>query len=140
MIQQFLQFRAKSAFRRVFAVLALFSLNLAAMPCTMALELESPSSHCPSMSEQTMVHEDHHEAPVNIECLSLQADCCAGAQVTADNRGGAEKVQKDSSAIAVVAASWPSLDTAFARYHELIPPDPQASFPPLHVLNCVYLD
>lgn len=139
MIRQFLQFRAKSASRRAFAVLAVFSLNLAAMPCTMALELESQNNHCPPMSDQAMVHEGHHAVQTDVDCLSLQADCCAIAQVTADNRVSAEKVQKDSTAVVVITATWPSLDMPLVRYHELRPPDPKVSFPPLHVLNCVYL-
>jgi hypothetical protein len=121
-------------------VLAIFSLNLAAMPCSMALEAGAESGHCPPMAEQAMAHAGHQESQAKVDCLSLQSDCCSIIQATADNRGSADKLQKDACVVFPVAAPWPALQKVSVQNHELRPPDPEVCFPPLHVLNCVYLD
>ncbi|HNP64675.1 MAG TPA: hypothetical protein PKH39_12135 [Woeseiaceae bacterium] len=132
--------RSKPASRRLLAVLALFSLNLAAMPCTMALEAVSDSGHCPSMSEQVMTQADHHQPIVEKDCFSMQSDCCSAGGVALESRGGADKLQKDVQFAVSVSPPWPTLLAHPVPVDDLRPPDLKVSFPPLHVLNCVYLD
>ena len=140
MILRILRPRSKSASRRSLGVLAIFWLNLAVMPCAMAIEADTENEPCPMMSDQAMVQKGHHESQADADCLSMQSVCCSIVQATADNRSSAEKLQKDASPACSTPPAWPALQTTFVRQHDLRPPDPDLCFPPLHVLNCVYLD
>ena len=140
MNSRILSARSKSASRRLLAALALLSLNLAAMPCTMALEAAPDSGHCPSMSERVKTHEDHQQPVVEKDCISLQSDCCSVDGLALEARGGADKLQKDAQFLVSSSPSWPTLQARPFPVDELRPPDIKVSFPPLHVLNCVYLD
>lgn len=121
-------------------VLAIFWLNLVMMPCTMAIEADAENEHCPMMSEQAMAQEGQPESQADIDCLSMQPDCCSIISATADNRASAEKLQNDASVAISAPPAWPALQTRIICHHDVRPPDPEFCSPPLHVLNCVYLD
>ena len=132
--------RSTTVSRRLLAVLVLFSLNLAAMPCTMALEAVSDSGHCPPKSGHVMVDADHHQPAAQADCFSMQSDCCSVGGVALETRGGSDKLQKDVQFLVSSLPSWPTLQAHPVPIDDLRPPDVQVSFPPLHILNCVYLD
>ncbi len=139
MISRILPPRSKSVSRRMLGVLAIFCLSLAAMPCTMAIEADSESGPCPMMPDQAMTQDSHHASQADADCLSTQSDCCSIVQASRDNRGSADKLQKDTAPAFLTPPTWPTLQTAFVRYHDLEPPVPELCYPPLHVLKCVYL-
>ena len=131
---------SRSAARRMLGVLAIFWLNLAVMPCAMAIEADTKDEHCPQMSSQAMVHEggDQVSQP-EVDCLSMQADCCSFVQSSVDNRAGSDKFKKDTSAVLASPASWPNQQSLQVLQREHRPPDPVYRSPPLHVLHCAYL-
>lgn len=121
-------------------VLAIFWLNLAVMPCAMAIEADTRDEHCPQMSSQAIAHEDGHQvSQPEVNCLSMQADCCSFVQSTVDNRAGTDKFKKDTSAAISSLASWPNQQSSQVLQREHRPPDPGYRTPPLHILHCVYL-
>lgn len=87
-----------------------------------------------------MSHIDQQAADAEVDCFSMQSGCCSIAHATIDNRGSAEKCQKDASVVFVSTPAWPLLHVFAVSNHEPIPADPGTCHPPLHVLNCVYLD
>lgn len=140
MNSRILSTRSKTASRRLLAALALFSLNLAAIPCTMALEAAAPGTgHCPPQSAPVTTHADHHQMAVEEDCISLQSDCCSVDGVAVETRG-TDKLQKDGHFLVSDSPAWPTLQAHPVPVDEFRPPDITVSFPPLHVLNCVYLD
>lgn len=121
-------------------VLAIFWLNLAVMPCAMAIETDTRDEHCPQMSSQAMAHEGGHQvSQPEVDCLSMQADCCSIVQSSMENRTGTDKFKKDASAALSNPAPWPNLQTIPVQQPEFHPPDRRYRSPPLHVLHCVYL-
>ena len=144
MIQRKSRLAGHSAPRRALGVLVVFWLNLAAMPCTMALEAEAADSHCPPAAVEAASKHAHHDAQPAAEplpnCLTVQSDCCAIDDITIDSRATIEKTGGDVAIVVAPAPSWPSLAVMVFSSHEPRPPDPDGHFPPIHVLNCVYLD
>jgi len=122
------------------SVLVIFWLNLAVMPCTMALETIDTTPHCPPPAEQEMAHHGHQDTQAIPDCFIMQSDCCGLVNAALDTREGTEKRHDHASAAVSVTSAWPSLHILVAPQHEPRPPDPGTHYPPLHVLNCVYLD
>ena len=124
MIQAFVQNSSHPARRRVAAVLLAALLNLALLPCTMALEVDQDTHDC---------------CPPKI---SLDpSDCCEIDDAAVDVRGDSLEIERDTAielapapAYADLAASPPMFYRATAG-----PPRPVPDFVPLHKLNCVYL-
>ena len=124
MIHRFAQRWAHLGRRRVGALLLAVSLNLAIMPCTMALEAAEPAHDC---------------CPPEIQLEA--SDCCALDDVSVDARTGTVKPY-ESPDVAALPAIAPAhrLDPAFARCIPVAePPDPPGNAPPRHQLFCVYL-
>jgi hypothetical protein len=122
MIQHFGQRFAGRVTRKGGAVLLAFWLNLALLPCAMALE--APEN-------------DHDCCPPTIELQ--QTDCCELQAVAPEKRDG-KFASMDDLPIHSAVISWPLLRTTSASLHETRPPDPVNYSPPLHKLFCVYLD
>ena len=124
MICRFTEHWARLGRRRVGALLLAVSLNLAIMPCAMALvDAEQAHDCCPS--------------EIQLEV----SDCCALDDVSVDGRAGTVKTDKfpDLAALPATAVA-PDLDPAFARnVPNVEPPDSPGNSPPLHKLFCVYL-
>ena len=124
MISRLTQHWAHLGRRRVSALLLMVSLNLAILPCAMALEVAEPAHDC---------------CPPE---LQLEAsECCALDDVSVDARTGTVKPFKFPDLLALPATvAARGLDPAFARYVPVPePPDPPGNPPPLHKLFCVYL-
>jgi len=122
MIQQFGQASGGRVTRKGIAVMLLFWLNLAFLPCAMALDAPEKEHDC---------------CPPTVELQ--QIDCCELDAATADKRGGKFETHDDLLVIASVV-TWPSPRMANIAQHEARPPDPVIYSPPLHKLFCVYLD
>ena len=122
MIQQFRRRRDGRFSRKGFAVLLTFWLNLALLPCAMAIETAQNGHDC---------------CPPTVELQ--QIDCCELDAATADKRGGKFESYDDLVVITTVV-TWPSSHTADISLNEIRPPDPTDYSPPLHKLFCVYLD
>ena len=124
MIQVFAQNWTDPGRRRVSAFLLAICLNLAVVPCTMALEVEEPGHDC---------------CPPEIQLEA--AECCELDDVSVDARSGTLKVD-DSPDLEALPA--PAYSESFAavpvRYAASVdPPDPPADSPPLYELHCAYL-
>jgi hypothetical protein len=122
MIRQFGQGSGGRVTRKGIAVLLVFWLNLALLPCAMAIN--APET-------------DHDCCPPSIEFQP--SDCCELDAATADKRGGKFEAHDDLVVIST-GVNWPSLHKDSISRHEARPPDPAYSSPPLHKLFCVYLD
>jgi hypothetical protein len=124
MIQRFAGYWTALGQRRVGAFLLAVSLNLAIVPCTMALEV---------------VEQGHDCCPPK---LQLEAsECCEIDDVSVDARSGLfgpDDQPEPDSASSYTAAE--ALNNGFERYAVGVdPPDPPGTSPPLYKLNCVYL-
>ena len=124
MIQVFGQNSAQPVSRRAAALLLAVLLNLALIPCSMAIEV---------------VEEGHDCCPpeVNLEAL----DCCELDDVSVDSRGGS--LEHDLTPdLDVVPAGAPTDGTAVPIVRYLAnsdPPDPPGRRIALHKQHCVYL-
>lgn len=123
MIQAFASNRQGRGRRGVAALLLAVFLNLALVPCTMALEV---------------VEEGHDCCPpeLNLEAL----ECCELDDVSIDSRG-ASKCDADDADISLPSAPVGAslLATALCRV-ATDPPDPPDLSPDLNALFCVYLN
>ena len=108
--------------RRGITLLLAFWLNLALLPCAIAIEVSA---------------EEHDCCPQTIEMQ--QADCCELDAVLSDTRGD-NYDNLDDQFVASSDPAWPSLQAVDCSKHEIRPPDPGVHSPPLHKLFCVYLD
>jgi len=122
MIQRFRRQSNGLVPRKGITMLLAFWLNLALLPCAMALE--SPENK-------------HDCCPPTIELQ--QSDCCELEAAAIDNRDGKFEQQNDSIAVSIDTA-WQSLQTLGSPMRDARPPDPVDHSPALHKLFCVYLD
>ncbi len=102
------------------ALLAVW-LNLALLPCAMALET---------------VEEGHDCCPPTIELQAL--DCCEPGDVCVDSRSEYNQVDK-TALVAVQVAAPPTVALVRASHHDP-PPDPACTVTPIYLANCVFLD
>jgi hypothetical protein len=124
MIRRTAQIFALSASRRVYAVLLAVFLNLAVLPCAMALE---------------EIEERHDCCPPE---LDLQpSDCCDIDDLSLDSRGGKLKLNDSTDAeVFAAGAGAASIDLAPVRYLASVdPPDSPPDTQPRHKLFCIYL-
>ena len=121
MIQRFAKCFNVAPSRRGIAVLLAFWLNLALLPCAMALEVPDEGHDC---------------CPPTIEMQ--QVDCCDLDDVTLDKRDGKFE-GSDDVPVTMTDSAWPSLQTLSSNWQAVKPPDPGNHSPPLHELFCVYL-
>jgi hypothetical protein len=110
--------------RRVGAFLLAVCLNLALLPCAMALEVEEQGHDC---------------CPPEIQLEA--AECCQLDDVSVDARTGMLELFDSPDLVALPAPSfYQVLAAARTRYAASAqPPDPPDEFPPLYDLYCVYL-
>ena len=126
--------------RRGLAVLVALSLNLAAIPCSMAIEAGESNAHCPSVGAREAGHDDSRDVPMPPECIMMQSDCCKPGEVPPNKRRGVDKNPDQDLPVYVAAEPRPRLHAAVAVADDTGPPDPDYRRPPLHKLLCVYLD
>ena len=108
--------------RKGLAVLITFWLNLALLPCAMAIETAEDGHDC---------------CPPTVELQ--QIDCCELDSATVDKRGGKFE-SYDDQVVEATVAPWPQIYKADISENEMRPPDPADYSPPLHKIFCVYLD
>lgn len=127
--------------RRICAALAVVWLNLAVLPCAMALQSDADRPHCPPSEQLEMAsHHGEQESVVVPRCINMQADCCDIADVTIETRNEKTKSQLDDFAVLPPALTWQKFDVPTRVLRTVRPPDPGGETTPLHVLYCVYLD
>jgi hypothetical protein len=130
------------------SMLLIFCLNLAVLPCAMALGLDDHDcSHCPPADDHSMAGHHGHEAAHEPElresdCATLTASCCDVAASNVDTRTSQLKLKSQSSdqPIAGPASQVIVPGVAYAITVIADPPDPPGNSVPRHVLFCVYLD
>lgn len=123
MIHGFAQHFGFSAPRRVLAVLLAVFLNLALVPCTMALEV---------------VEKGHDCCPPELSLSSYE--CCAVDDVSVDRRDGSIDFDNADVEMAAIPEHQDVSTAASMRYIAAPdPPDPPERSLALHKLNCVYL-
>lgn len=121
MIQGFGRNRRGEGRRGVAALLLAVFLNLALVPCTMALEV---------------VEDGHDCCPPE---LKLEAsECCELDDVSLDVRG-AGKFDADDVAALWAPAPWAMAVRAWPQHAIADPPDPPDDNPDLNTLFCVFL-
>ena len=128
--------------RRVTAVLSLVLLNLAMLPCAMALEQEPIRPCCPPDHAQHVdSHHEHASDAKSTHCHSAAGDCCDIDEFSIDDRS--QKSGKDSAEQLLLVTA---MDTActILRSRSVVfptgPPDPPPGAQRLHAIYCVYLD
>ena len=136
----------------VLAVLLVFCLNLAILPCAMALGLDDHDCpHSPPADEHAMAgrhqghaagHHESRQPELRSDCVTSAASCCDAATPSVDSRASQLKLKKDGNDQPTVAtASQILLSTiTYAPAVFADPPDPPGASVPRHVLFCVYLD
>ena len=122
MIQLFGQSRDGQVTQKAVLLLLTFWLNLALLPCAMAIEAAQDGHDC---------------CPPTVELQ--QIDCCELDSATSDKRGGKFESYDDLFVVSTVVP-WPPLYRADISENEMRPPDPANYSPPLHKIFCVYLD
>ncbi len=140
----------KTLFRRFFparprgvtALVSLIWLNLAMLPCAMALQQEEICPDCPTGHEQQMSsHHDHDESNSAPSCSTEDTDCCDFGEFTVDDRG--QKSGKNSGEQFALTSKF---ETAKLVRHVVStvfptgPPDPIPEAQGLHAIYCIYLD
>ena len=130
--------------RRVWGLLVVLCLNMAVLPCAMAVGLDSHEcAHCPPAEQHEMAaHHGHDEQQLRSPCAEAQSQCCEFEAASIDTRAGKLKV-RDTGDLEIVAMPSPAADTARTALGVDVviePPDPPAAFPPRHLLFCVFLD
>ena len=110
--------------RRVAAVLLAVFLNLALVPCTMAVEV---------------VDEGHDCCPPELRLDP--SECCQIDVGSSDARTGAIKIDfDDGEALSAPAYADLAQPVPPRRYLVVDPPDPPATSPDLNTLYCVFLN
>ena len=124
MIQGFALAQREHGGRRGAALLLAVLLNLALMPCTMALEVVEDSHHA------------HDCCPPKPQLDT--SECCDLDDVNIAPRG--DELSADKDLVQVPPADLPGLVAAAQKYAAAAdPPDPPAPGRALHKLHCVYL-
>jgi len=124
MIQRFASYWTALGRRRVSALLLAVSLNLAIVPCTMALEV---------------VEQGHDCCPPELQIES--SECCEVDDVNVDARSGLLEPDDQPEPDSLAGCAFVQTQNHGHARHTVgvDPPDPPAHSPPLYKLNCVYL-
>ena len=129
--------------RTVIGLVTVLWLNMALLPCAMALQSAAMCPHCPPAEDHEMAshhgHGGHSEEPSRV---TVQSECCDYEEVKIDAR--VIKPESCSAPLLFLIASPANTDllqaAATQSHCTKDPPGHGGASPPLHVLNCVYLD
>ena len=138
--------------RRRAVLVAVAWLNVVTSPCAMAFGDDHRCPHAGSAAhaEHASGHAghahhaqpgaEHHHAAVDDDCGGLDKSCCEQPDAVADARAG--KVAADDGADGLIAAPAIELPAVapLVQRAEWPPPPRDYATPPIHALNCVYLD
>ena len=134
--------RSRPATGRLLAVLGVFWLNLVVAPCALALGSEHDCPHCPPEHATEMAaHHGHHEAMAGTGCDALTSDCDDIGTYAHEGRTAQLKLKDQAEPALMAPAAFPDTPVHSITFVTTTadPPDPAAIFPPLHLLNCVFL-
>jgi hypothetical protein len=130
---------------RAFGLFVAVWLNLALAPCAMAYEA-ARDHDCPDCPPaESHAHHDMHDAPeatASMPCADELSDCMIEDDAANDGRQGQLKTGDDHPTFVVPFAGQPTVlsqpvtTVAVPRYASIHPGAP----PPIHLLNCVFLD
>ena len=127
-------------------------LNLALLPCAMALGVDDQACPHGPIAEQGAMDGHHgHSAVQAVEdtslshpdCMSAGSSCCDLAVASADSRGAQVKLREsndDEPWLVSITSNPLQPVTSYAVVASVDPPDPPGTSVPRHVLFCVYLD
>ena len=135
--------RLLPASSRLLAVLAVFWLNLVVAPCALAFGAEHDCPHCPPEQVGEMAaHHGHHEEMAGTGCDTLLSDCDDTGSATHEGRSAQPKLKDRAEPAAIAPPAIPEapFDVVGFTTTAAEPPDPDGFSPPLHLLNCVFLD
>jgi hypothetical protein len=150
------QFSSRAAAPGVFGALLVLCLNLAVLPCAMALGIDDQACpHRPAAEQSAMGgHHEHgtghgteHASDAadqsHPDCMSTAASCCDLGMASVDSRSVQLKIKDgfddDPWAISGIASTLQPV-ASYAITVAADPPDPPGTSVPRHVLFCVYLD
>ena len=134
--------RSRPATGRLLAVLGVFWLNLVVAPCALAFGSEHDCPHCPPEHAGEMAaHHGHHEAMAGTGCDALMSDCDDIGAYAHEGRAAQLKLKDKAEPAPIAPAVFPDTPVHSVTFVTTTadPPDPTAVFPPLHLLNCVFL-
>ena len=130
--------------RGVLGLIAVLWLNMAVLPCAMALEGGGDCPHCPppAVEHEMAVHHGHGDDHAKPSCATMQSQCGELEEASIDTRGSKLELKPTFE---MVFISTPPIAPLSAGMQGRItcssdPPDISGSSPPLNVLFCVYLD
>lgn len=127
--------------RHMLAAFAVVWLNLALQPCVMALDTdhEHECPHCPPAVMQH--HEGHDMAAMKMPCDG-SGDCGEPDEFNYDGRKLEFKFDSSAQLVFVLPATPPdTASTAIATRERLVRREIRAgTSPPLHLLNCSFLN
>ena len=134
----------------VFGVFLALCLNLAILPCAMALGVDDQACPHGTVAEQGAMdghhghstgHADEDAGQSHPDCMSTGSSCCDLAVASADSRWAQVKAGFDDEPWLVSMTANPLQPVAsYAIAAAVDPPDPPGTSVPRHVLFCVYLD
>jgi hypothetical protein len=135
--------RTRTATGRLLGVLGVFWLNLVVAPCAMAFGAEHDCPHCPpaQMAEMAAHHGHHGEADAT-GCDALASGCDDLGDYAYEGRLAQPKFKDNAQPVLMAPTAFPHAPLATVGFATTAadPPDPVGAFPPLHLLNCVFLD
>ena len=135
--------RRRTATGRLLAVLGVFWLNLVLAPCALAFAAEHDCPHCPpEQMEEMAAHHGHHGEEAGSGCGTMMPGCDDIGTYAHEGRLAQPKLKDKSEPVPMAPPAFPDAPVATAVYVTTAadPPDPVEAFPPLHLLNCVFLD
>ncbi len=135
--------RTRTATGRLLGVLGVFWLNLVLAPCALSFAEEHDCPHCPPEQMQEMAaHHGHHQEAAGSGCDALMPGCDDIGTYAHEGRLAQPKLKDKADPVPMALQTVPDPPvTAIAFVTTAAdPPDPVAAFPPLHLLNCVFLD
>ena len=135
--------RTHAASGRVLGVLGVFWLNLVVAPCAMALGTEHDCPHCPpEQMDEMAAHHGHHGEAAGTGCDTLMSDCDDIGAYAHEGRAAQPKLKDKAETVSMAPPAVRNVPVEIAGLVTTTadPPDPDPVFPPLHLLNCVFLD
>lgn len=130
--------------RSVLGLIAVLWLNMAVLPCAMALEGGGDCPHCPppAVEHEMAAHHGHGANNATPACATMQSECGDLDKVSIDARSGKLDVKPTPELVIISAPVITQLPSLTPGHINDVsdPPDISGSSPPLHVLYCVYLD
>jgi hypothetical protein len=135
--------RSRAATGRLLGVLGLFWLNLVVAPCALAFGTEHDCPHCPPEQAGAMTaHHGHHQTMAETGCDSLASDCDDLGAFALEARGAQLKLKDGAQPVSMAPPAIPDVPIDIVAFVTTAadPPDPDPVFPPLNLLNCVFLN